>query len=148
MADQPRPIGINIIGFLFFIIGILELFVGIGLILIAGLSQADIINNMGQNAEDWLKNNTTLVLAIGLVILAVAIIDMVIGYGSFKGWGWVWPAGLVFAFLSLILSLFTAWARGFTLSDTVSGLVGAVIPIVIILYLNTKKVRAWFGRSV
>jgi hypothetical protein len=147
MAERPRPIGITIVGFLYFIIGILELFVGIGMILLAGLSKGDILNNVGQNAQDWLKNDTTIVLAIGLVILIVAIVDLALGYGCFKGWGWVWTSGMVFAFISLVLSLFSAWSRGFTLSDTVSGLVGAIIPIIIILYLNTKKVRVWFGRS-
>ncbi len=147
MLDGPHPVGMTVVGFLYFIVGILEFFAGIGLVLLAGLGQSDIISNVGQNAQDWLKNNSMLVLVMGLATLAVAIIDLAIGYGCFKGWGWVWTAGMAFAFISLVLSLFVAWSRGFTLSDTASGLVGSIITIFIILYLNTRKVRIWFGKS-
>jgi hypothetical protein len=127
---------------------LLELLVGIGLLLLASLSKTDVLN-IGQNAQDWLKDDgSTLVLIVGMIVLIVAMMDLVIRYGCFKGWGWVGTVGMVFAFISLVLSLFPAWSRGFTLSDTLSGLIGAIIPIIIILYLNTNKVRVWFGKSV
>jgi hypothetical protein len=39
MADRPCPIAITIVGFLYFIVGVLELLSGIGLMLLEGLAK-------------------------------------------------------------------------------------------------------------
>lgn len=84
----------------------------------------------------------------GLIPALNVFFEMAIGYGCFQGWGWIWTLGMIFAIITLVFSLFTSWARGFKLSDALAALARAIIPAVIISYLNTRDVKAWFGKTV
>ena len=70
-----------------------------------------------------------------------------LGIGCFKGWGWVWTLGVVFTILGIIITLAAAFANGFDMDALWAGLIGIIIPLIILLYLFTHKVKVWFGKA-
>jgi len=125
MSDRKRPIGVMIVGVLYFLAGLLFIMVGA-----VALGDADEV-----------------IMATGAAILIVGIFYLLLGIGCFKGWGWVWTLGVVFTILGIIITLAAAFANGFDMDALWAGLIGIIIPLIILLYLFTHKVKVWFGKA-
>jgi hypothetical protein len=80
-----------------------------------------------------------LFMAIGAIAILIGIVGLITAWGLWTGQGWGWTLGLVLAIISLILSLPTALAG--------VGIVPIIIDIVIIYYLTTPHVKAFFGKG-
>jgi hypothetical protein len=92
----------------------------------------------------------TALLLLGMVAFVLGILSFVLAYGLWagKGWGWVLSIvaaiiGIVFGVLALVSSLASG---GLTLAN-VADLVPIILYLIILVYLNTRNVRAFFGRA-
>jgi hypothetical protein len=56
----------------------------------------------------------------------------------FKGWPWVWPVGIIFTIIGLIINLLSI------VSNTGAAIIGIIIDIIILWYLFQPQVKAWF----
>jgi len=125
MYYTNRPILISILGLLLIVIGLLELLSGLALVV------------WGDGA--WVK-------LAGMFPLIFGLVTMYLGYAAFKGYGWVWTLIMIFMILHIVVSV--AGLIGFSLGFIgipSSGLV-LVLAVLVMLYMNTSKVRAWFGK--
>ena len=125
MSDRKRPIGVMIVGVLYFLLGLFFIMVGA-----VALGDADEV-----------------IMATGAAILIVGIFYLLLGIGCFKGWGWVWTLGVVFTILGIIITLAAAFANGFDMDALWAALIGIIIPLIILLYLFSHKVKVWFGKE-
>jgi hypothetical protein len=86
-------------------------------------------------------------MAAGGVSLIIGIFYLLLAFGCFKGWGWVWTLAVIFTILGIIVTLFGAFSTGFNMDALLAGLLGIIIPLIILLYLFTNKVKVWFGKA-
>jgi hypothetical protein len=81
------------------------------------------------------------------VFIIIGLISLLIAFGCFKGWGWTWTLGMIFAVIGIIMAIFQAWSYGWTTDMVSSAAISVVIELVIIFYLTRKGVKAWFGKA-
>lgn len=124
MAENARPLGVTIIGILWFLTGILWVIMG-------GIGGA-VLAVIGLGA---------LGAAVGVILVIIGLIFLFLGVGCFKGWPWVWPVGVVLTIISLIINLLSIVA------STGSAIVGIIISIIILWYLFQPQVKAWFKQT-
>jgi hypothetical protein len=143
MSDKARPIGVTIVGILYLIMSLIAFLGALGYLAWAGLfSGIDL-----PAPPIWLQwGGNALLSFLGLAIFLMAIIDLLISIGCFRGWGWVWSWALFLCILNILFAMFNAFSMGFTLNAVWIGLMGSIIPIVVLFYLNTSKVKDWFGK--
>lgn len=128
MAEGNRPLGVTIIGILYIIGGLFLLFGGIfgGIVLAAvGLGAFGIV--------------------LGGILAIVGIIDIIIGIGCFKGWGWIWTIAVIFAILGIIIQILTLVTTG--MSGLFSAIIGILISVIILWYLFQDNVKRFFGKA-
>ncbi len=124
MARMRRPIGILIVGVLLFLSGLIQIISG-G-VLFLGSSGA-------------VSSFAVLAVVIGLVTLAL-------GYGALQGWGWVWTLTMVVMVISVIIAAVNLLGVALGSTTGLAGIGGLLIPLIVLLYMNTRGVRAWFGK--
>jgi len=122
-----RPLGVTIIGILWILGGLLVLFGGIGIAALGSLVAGPIGGIIG--------------LGLGVVLLVIAIIEIVLGIGCFRQWGWVWTVGVIVTVISLLGGIIDLFRTG------AGALVGIVISIVILWYLFREDVKNYFGKA-
>jgi hypothetical protein len=124
MARMRRPIGILIVGVLLFLSGLIQIISG-GVLF---LGSSGVVSGFA-----------VLAVVIGLVTLAL-------GYGALQGWGWVWTLTMIVMVISVVIGALNL--LGVAIGSTVglAGIGGILIPLIILLYMNTRGVRAWFGK--
>jgi hypothetical protein len=124
MAENARPLGVTIIGILWIIAGLLTVIGGA----VGGAALA-IIGLGGIGA------------AVSVIFIIIGLIFLFLGIGCFKGWPWVWPVGVVFTIIGVIINLLSI------LSNTASAIIGIIIDIIILWYLFQPQVKAWFKQT-
>ena len=132
---RRRPIGVTLVGILYFLSGLLMLLVGAGLAL---------LNVSVFNDTPLAGITQTLLYAMAGVFIIVGLISLLIAFGCFKGWGWTWTLGMIFAVIGIIMAIFEAWS---TTSMVTSAAISVLIELIIIFYLTRKGVKAWFGKA-
>jgi hypothetical protein len=121
MAEQARPLGVTIIGILWILAGLL-MAVGAG---VGGAALAVI----GLGA---------LGAMVGVIFVIIGLVFIALGIGCFKGWPWVWPVGVIFTIVALIINLLSI------LSLPAGAIVGIIFDIIVLWYLFQPQVKAWF----
>lgn len=124
--DMRRPAGITIIGVLASVAGIIYILQGIRILGFVVFGPGQAWSNV--SATGW----GTLIL--GIVWLAVGGAFM-----SLRPWAWV--LGVIVVGLSLIAA-FWGNINGWQFGDL---FVAMIVPLVILFYLNSEKVKAAFG---
>ena len=75
-----------------------------------------------------------LTLAVaGAIVAVVGIVNILIAVALFSGKTWGWWFAVVMTAISLIINI------------VMMNILGALINIIILLYLNTKNTKGWFG---
>jgi hypothetical protein len=120
MAEMSRPLGVTIIGILWILAGLLT---AIG----AGLGGAALAV-MGLGA---------LGAMVGVVLVIIGLVFIALGIGCFKGWPWVWPVGVIFTIIGLVINLLSILANP-------AVIIGIIFDIIILWYLFQPPVKAWF----
>jgi hypothetical protein len=139
MAEgKRRPIGVTLVGILYFLSGLLMLFVGAGLA---------VLNVSSFNGTPLQGITQMMLLLMAGVFIIVGLISLLIAFGCFKGWGWTWTLGVIFAIIGIIMAIFQAWSYGWTSDMVSSAAISVVIELVILFYLTRKGVKVWFGKA-
>lgn len=118
-----RPLGITILAILWIVGGLILLFGGLSTSLVGGLA-------FGAAGG-----------ILGIVWIIWGIVELAIGVGSWQGWPWVWTVGVVLAVLSALQALYAVVTQGW------GYLLSLIIAGIILYYLFTPDVKAWFKRA-
>lgn len=122
---RDRPLGVTIIGVLLLLAGLVAILSGV------------LIGSLGDLSD--------IELAVELVALVIGLIYIIAAFGFFKGWSWVWLVTMVILVLGIIIDI-ASWAiHG--MDDIVGLLIDLIIPVIILLYMNSQNVKAFFRRS-
>jgi hypothetical protein len=130
-ATQPynapvkvRPLGVTILVILSALGGIMAILGGMAIMGVSALASE--IGALGA--------------AIGGITLIMGLIQLVIAWGLWTGKGWAWLLGLIFGVLGILMALASMVGGNF------SSLVSLAINAIIVYYLYTPPVKAFFGR--
>jgi hypothetical protein len=140
MSRPGRPIGVTILTILQVISGIGD--IALGTLLILAYIVATTIVGGGFLA--------TALLLLGFVAFGLGILSFVLAYGLWAGKGWAWVLSIVGGIIGLILgvlSLASSLASGGLTLETIAEVVPIILYLVILVYLSTRNVRAFFGRA-
>lgn len=122
---RDRPLGVTIIGVLLLLAGLVVILSGVLIGSLADLSDIE--------------------LAVELVALVIGLIYIIAAFGFFKGWSWVWLVTMVILVLGIIIDIASWVIHG--MDDIVGLLIDLIIPVIILLYMNSQNVKAFFRRS-
>ena len=125
-----RPVGVVIIGILVLIAAVLEILASLAILGVAGLAAAG-------KAGAALTGS---VVILGVVTLAIGIFSLIFAISFLRLRRWAWWAVMIvelFQIASVVVQ--------FVVNGYVRTALGAlIVPVLIVLYLNTRKVRAAF----
>lgn len=124
---RNRPLGVTIIGVLLFIFGLFMILGGITLGALTDLEGLD--------------------LAIEMVALVMGVIYILAAFGFFKGWGFVWLLTMIVVVIGIIWNILSWVLGGLDMDKVASLLIGLIIPIIILLYMNSSNVKTFFRRG-
>jgi hypothetical protein len=145
---RHRPLGVTILAILEMLFGILLIIAALGVFVIAGyISTVTIPPDIQQNLPQWFINFAPVFLAVsGVIILVIGIISIMVAWGFLKGRNWARVLAIILLFLSVLVTIFNAIVAAiFTTGALLSLVVSIIIPILLIWYLTTRRVKAWFG---
>ncbi|MGY5864056.1 MAG: hypothetical protein RTV41_05595 [Candidatus Thorarchaeota archaeon] len=111
-----RPLGVTILAVLEIIVGALGLFGAVSILLLGAL-----IPFFGG-----------FVMILGVVVLFLSLIDLIVGWGLWSLKSWAWMVALIVNIINLILN-----ALQFNI-------LGAIINIIIIIYLQQGDIKSRF----
>lgn len=77
----------------------------------------------------------------GFIILCIAIVDLFLGIGCFRGWGWVWIVGILFMVINIVVGIMSLF------SAPIYGVISIIIAAIILWYFFQPQVKAYFGRT-
>jgi hypothetical protein len=80
-------------------------------------------------------------IAIGGVLLAIAIASFVVAYGLLKGLGWAWTVTIILSIISIVFNAISI-ATG-----NISAIISIIISGIILYYLYRPHVKAFFGKG-
>jgi hypothetical protein len=161
-TPKSRPTGVTIIAILNIIGGAFSLIGGIGLITLGALlplvppsafNQSELQGNLtaGQPPIPIPPTDASMFaqslfggisLAIGAVLVAIAIVSFVVAYGLLKGRGWAWTVTIILSIISIVWNAITVAGGNFF------GIVSIIVSGIIIYYLYRPHVKAFFGKGV
>ncbi len=142
-----RPIGVTILAILEIIVGIFLVIAAVGVLVLAGyISSVSIPPEIDQNLPQWFIDFAPTALAIGgIVVLIIGLISFFVAWGFLKGRNWARMVAIILLVISVLISIFNAIAAAiFTTGALFSLIVAIIIPVLLIWYLTTAKVKAWF----
>jgi hypothetical protein len=129
------------------LLGVLLVIAAIGVMVLAGyLGLVTIPTEIQQSVPQWFVNLAPLLLAIaGIVILVFGLVSIAIGWGFLKGKNWSRVLAMIFFVIVIIVDVFNAIVAAiFTSGALLSLIVAIIIPVIIVWYLTTSRVKAWF----
>jgi hypothetical protein len=80
-------------------------------------------------------------IAIGGVLLAIAIASFVVAYGLLKGLGWAWTVTIILSIISIVFNAISI-ATG-----NISAIISIIISGIILYYLYRPHVKVFFGKG-
>jgi hypothetical protein len=81
-------------------------------------------------------------IAIGGILVAIAIVSFVVAYGLLKGRGWAWTITVVLSIISIVLNAISIAA------GNIASIISIIISGIILYYLYRPHVKAYFGKGV
>jgi len=135
LAGKERPTGVTILAILEIIGGIFSLIAGL-MFLVLFVAMSSMIGGVPEAAPFAILLGAFGAVIGGLLIL-ISIVCFIIAYGFWKGKGWAWVLGLIFAILGIISGLISL----------PMGIISIIINGLIIYYLTRPHVKAFFGRA-
>lgn len=137
-AVRPgRPLGIMILTILEIISGIGDIVLGV--ILLLAYALFSVLPGGGFLG--------TAFLLLGMVAFGLGIFSFALAYGLWTGKGWAWGLSIIGALIGLSLGVF-GLALGNLTVESLANLIPIILSALVLVYLNTGAVRAFFGRSV
>lgn len=142
MNSVARPTGITILAILALIGGVFGALAGLALLFGGAL-----IGGAIGGAEGAAFGGLAFIL--GLITLAGAGLYLAFAYGSWTAKTYGWALGIIGALWSIVTQAITVLLSGDIVGTLISfsTIVSLAIPIIILYYLNTPNVKAYFGRA-
>ena len=142
MNSVARPTGITILAILALIGGIFGALAGLALLFGGAL-----IGGAIGGAEGAAFGGLAFIL--GLITLAGAGLYLAFAYGSWTAKTYGWALGIIGALWSIVTQAITVLLSGDIVGTLISfsTIVSLASPIIILYYLNTPNVKAYFGRA-
>ena len=81
-------------------------------------------------------------IAVGAVLLALAIVSFIVAYGLLKGLGWAWTVTVILSIISIVLNAISIAA------GNLASIISIIISGIILYYLYRPHVKAYFGKGV
>lgn len=123
---KERPLGVTVIGVLLLLYGLFMILAGVSFSSLGDLDDLE--------------------LAVQMVSLIMGFAYLLLALGFFKGWGWVWMLTMVVVILGIIWSV-VSWIIDGSNTDTLwEMMIGLIIPVIIMLYMSSTNVKAFFGK--
>jgi hypothetical protein len=144
---RHRPIGVTILAILDIIVGIFIVISAIGFLVLAGyLSSVTIPPDIKQNLPQWFINFAPIAIGIaGVILLIIGLITFLIAWGFLRGRNWSRIVAIILLFISIIVTVInTIVAAIFTTGALIGLIISIIIPVLLIWYLTTPRVKAWF----
>lgn len=144
---RHRPLGVTILAILEILYGILVLLGALGLFAVtAFIGSQQFLDMLGPNVPQWLIDAGPTVFAVlAVVLLIMALIAFLLGWGFLKGKHWAWVLGIIFTVLNILGSVVSAVFSGSLVSIATLGF-SILIPVLILIYLLLPHTKAWFTR--
>jgi hypothetical protein len=133
MMKPSRPTGITIIAILQFIFGVLAVLGGLAIAAIGGL---------GVFASLGFPILSSLVTALGGILVVFGLLALVVGWGMWTGKGWAWTLAVVLLALGVLLNLVSL------IAGSPASAAGLIIDAVILWYMFRPHIKAYFGRGI
>jgi len=128
-----RPIGITVIAILMIIGGLILIFTGLTPLFMGPIISFD---------SDIATSQLGLLITIGgLVLVGLGIARLIVSWGLLKGKEWARVITLIISIIAIIVAIITLIS-----SEDLIHIISVIIYGLIIYYMFTKKVRAFFGR--
>ncbi len=131
MIRPTRPTGVTILAVLQIINGIGDILLGVLLVLVFGV----------------LGGGATALLLLGVLAFGLGIFSVSLAYGLWTGKGWAWSLSVIGATIGLALGVLGLVVGGLTV-NSLAFLIPIIFSVLILVYLNTNTVLAFFGRPV
>lgn len=128
----PRPIGITILVILQILVGIFDLFI-VALLLIV---YAATFSFFGMT----LSGLGIFLLPLVVVFLILDILSFILAFGLWTGKHWAWVSTVILSVIRIALGVVGAILGNYL------DIVLIVLPVLMLAYLSTNGVRAFFGR--
>jgi len=128
MSSQIRPVGVTILAILEVVSGILGI---VGGAFLLGLAEMTVFR---------IKQEAILMI-LSLILMIIGFVQLVMAYGLWTAQGWAWTGTLILAVIGAIFAVVNM-ARG-----NILGLITLILDLAAIFYLNTPKVRSFFGKG-
>jgi len=128
MSSQIRPVGVTILAILEVVSGILGI---VGGAFLLGLADMMVFRVRVE----------AILMILSLILMIVGFVQFVMAYGLWAAQGWAWTGTLILAVIGAIFAVVNM-ARG-----NILGLITLILDLAAIFYLNTSKVRSFFGRG-
>ena len=136
MMRPRRPIGITILTMLQVVIGIVDILIGL-LVILAYVVLAAFV---GQTLI------ATGLLLLALLAFGLGVFSFVLAFGLWTGKGWAWSLSVIGATIGIALGVLEIIVIGFTV-ESIAYVVPIVLYVFMLIYLNTRTVKAYFGRT-
>jgi hypothetical protein len=131
----PRPTGVTILTVLQIIVGFIDILLGIILLALYAFS----LTFLGMGFSTGFA---FLLIPLALASFAFGFISFVLAYGLWNGRQWAWTSTMIISIIGLIVGIV----------GLIFGSLANVLPVIfyglILAYLSTANVRAFFGRPV
>ncbi len=128
MSSQIRPVGVTILAILEVVSGILGI---VGGAFLLGLAEMIVFR----------VRLEAILMILSLIFMIIGFVQLVMAYGLWTAQGWAWTGTLIFAVIGAIFAVVNM-ARG-----NIWGLITLILDLAAIFYLNTPKVRSFFGKG-
>ena len=132
VPQQRRPTGVAVLAILQIIVGVVDILTGV-LLLVAGATLA--IIGFGMSAAF-----AFMLIPLSIVLFAFGAISFILAYGLWEGRRWGWVSATILAAIGLALGVLSL------LGGELASVATIVIEAIILIYLSTYNVRAFFGR--
>jgi uncharacterized membrane protein (DUF2068 family) len=135
-----RPAGVTLLAIVFLILGLLSL---LWSMLVFGFGAATSVTGaiFGDQAMTAIGGNQTV---NGIVGIVGAVVDLIVAYGLLALKRWAWLLALLGVAISVVTGILGLFSGG--LIAACCGVLGLVVPAVIVFYLLRPEVRQAFGR--
>ena len=132
-----RPTGITVIAILMIIGGVILIFTGLSPLFLGPIISID------SSASNFQISAIGFLVALGgLVLVGLGIASLVVSWGLLRGKEWARIITLIISIIAIIVAIFNL-LNNRDLINTIS----VIIYGLIIYYMFTKKVRAFFGKD-
>jgi hypothetical protein len=130
---RKRPLRITVIGVLSLLAGLIFLFPALG-----SFGLANLIDLTGQTFDGG---------PLVLTATAIAIANFILGIGCLIGWRPIWLYLTILSVLNFVIALVALTrADASHLSTLIIPLVWLLIAIYVLVSVQSRKTKAWFGR--